>query len=209
MPDLVPDLQEDLQALADRRAAEAGGDFDSVLTTAKTRKRRRTAGLTVIGAAAVVGAVAIVPTLRPASNTPVADSPVPTNAVVPPSVETLPSAPALPKSGPLGLKSLKSVTTLAGGEFVATFSDKQVRAVTFSLASASKPELSLYTLVAKIPGDPTTPYAIRMSGEMGIAIPSFSSAGPYTLAMPKGLPSGSYRVCTLSGSLLCGLMTVK
>ncbi|TCC20914.1 hypothetical protein [Kribbella speibonae] len=205
----MPELQEDLQALADRRAAESAGDFDSVLTTAKTRKRRRTAGLTVIGAAAVVGAVAIVPTLRPASNTPVAESPVPTNAVVPPQVSTMPSAPKLPKAGVLGLKAAKSVTTLAGGQFVATFPDKQVRAVTFSLASASTPEKSLYTLVAKIPGDPTTPYAIRMTGEMGIAIPSFSSAGPYTLGMPKGLPAGSYRVCTLSGALLCGLVTVS
>ena len=204
----MPELQEDLQALADRRAAESAGDFDSVLTTAKTRKRRRTAGLTVIGAAAVVGAVAIVPTLRPASNTPVADSPVPTNAVVPPVVEVVPSAPAVQKAGVLGLKSVKSVTSVAGGEFVASFPDKQVRAVTFSLSSASKPEVALYTLVAKIPGDATTPYAIRMTGEAGIALPSFSSAGPYTLAMPKGLPSGSYRVCTLSGSLLCGLMTV-
>jgi hypothetical protein len=206
----MPDLQEDLQALADRRAAESAGDFDSVLTTAKTRKRRRTAGLTVIGAAAVVGAVAIVPTLRPApNNTPVADSPVPTNAVVPPQVSTMPSAPTLPKAGALGLKTLKSVTTATGGQFVASFPDKQVRAVTFSLSSASKPDVALYTLVAKIPGDPTTPYAIRMSREMGIAIPSFSSAGPYTLAMPKGLPAGSYRVCTLSGSLLCGLVTVS
>ncbi|RZT12703.1 hypothetical protein EV649_7068 [Kribbella sp. VKM Ac-2569] len=205
----MPDLQEDLQALADRRAAESAGDFDSVLTTAKTRKRRRTAGLTVIGAAAVVGAVAIVPTLRPATNTPVADSPVPTNKVAPPSVESVTSAPPLQKAGALGLKSLKSVTTLAGGEFVASFPDKQVRAVTFSLSSASKPEVALYTLVAKVPGDPTTPYAIRMTGEAGIAIPSYSGAGPYTLAMPKGLPSGSYRVCTLSGSLLCGLVTVS
>jgi hypothetical protein len=209
MPDLVPDLQDDLQALADRRAAEAGGDFDSVLTTAKTRKRRRTAGLTVIGAAAVVGAVAIVPTLRPASNTPVADSPVPTNAVVPPVVESVPSAPPVQKAGVLGLKLQKSVTTLAGGEFVASFADKQVRAVTFSLSSASKPDVALYTLVAKVPGDPTTPYAIRMTGEIGMSIPSYTGAGPYTLAMPKGLPSGSYRVCTLSGSLLCGLVTVK
>ena len=205
----MPELQEDLQALADRRAAESSGDFDSVLTTAKTRKRRRTAGLTVIGAAVVVGAVAIVPMLRPATNTPVAESPVPTNAVVPPQVSTMPSAPKLPKAGALGLKAAKSVTTLAGGQFVATFPDKQVRTVTFSLASASTPEKSLYTLVAKIPGDPTTPYAIRMTGEMGIAIPSFSSAGPYTLAMPKGLPAGSYRVCTLSGALLCGLVSVS
>ena len=205
----MPDLQEDLQALADRRAAESAGDFDSVLTTAKTRKRRRTAGLTVIGAAAVVGAVAIVPTLRPASNTPVADSPVPTNAVVPPSVESVPSAPAIQKAGPLGLKSVTALTKAAGGQFVASFPDKQVRAVTFSLSSASKPEVALYTLVAKVPGDATTPYAIRMTGEMGMSIPSYTGAGPYTLAMPKGLPSGSYRVCTLSGSLLCGLVTVS
>ncbi|MGW6199856.1 hypothetical protein ACWF0M_27150 [Kribbella sp. NPDC055110] len=206
----MPDLQDDLQALADRRAAESAGDFDSVLTTAKTRKRRRTAGLTVIGAAAVVGAVAIVPTLRPAANnTPVADSPVPTNAVVPPSVESVPSAPAVQKAGPLGLKSAATITSVTGGQFVASFPDKQVRGVTFSLASASKPDVALYTLIAKIPGDPTTPYAVRMTGEMGMEVPSYTGAGPYTLAMPKNLPSGSYRVCTLSGSLLCGLVTVK
>ena len=203
----MPELQEDLQALADRRAAESTGDFDSVLTTARTRKRRRTAGLTVIGAAAVVGAVAIVPALHPASNdAPVAESPVPTNAVVPPKVETIPSVQPAPKAGALGLKS---ATAVAGGQFVASFPDKQVRAATFSLASAAKPDVALYTLVAKIPGDATTPYAIRMTGEMGIAIPSFSSAGPYTLAMPKGLPAGSYRVCTLSGALLCGLVSVS
>ena len=202
-----PDLQEDLQALADRRAAEAAGDFDSVLTTARTRKRRRTAGLTVIGAAAVVGAVAIVPTLRPASNNaPVAGSPVPTNAVVPPKVETIPSEQPLPKAGALGLKSAVAV---AGGQFVATFPDKQVRGAAFSLSSASKPDVALYTLVAKIPGDATTPYAIRMTGEMGIEMPSYTGAGPYTLAMPKGLTPGSYRVCTLSGALLCGLVTVN
>jgi hypothetical protein len=202
----MPELQEDLQALADRRAAESTGDFESVLTTARTRKRRRTAGLTVIGAAAVVGAVAIVPTLRPASNNaPVADSPVPTNKVVPPQVETLPELPAQ-KAGALGLKS---AVTAAGGQFVASFPDKQVRSATFSLASASKPDVSLYTLVAKIPGDATTPYAIRMTGEAGIEIPSYSTAGPYTLAVPQGLPSGSYRVCTLTGALLCGLVTVK
>jgi hypothetical protein len=121
-------------------------------------------------------------------------------------VESVPSAPAVQKAGALGLKS---ATTIAGGQFVASFPDKQVRAVTFSLSSASKPDVALYTLVAKVPGDATTPYAIRMTGEAGIAIPSYSSAGPYTLAMPKNLPSGSYRVCTLSGSLLCGLVTVK
>ena len=203
----MPDLQEDLQALADRRAAESTGDFDSVLTTARTRKRRRTAGLTVIGAAAVVGAVAIVPTLRPAANNvPVAESPVPTNAVVPPKVETIPSTKPSPKAGALGLKSAVAV---AGGQFVATFPDKQVRAATFSLSSASKPDVALYTLVAKIPGDATTPYAIRMGGEMGIAMPSYNGPGPYTLAMPKNLPAGSYRVCTLSGALLCGLVTVS
>ena len=86
---------------------------------------------------------------------------------------------------------------------------KQVRAATFSLSSASKPDVALYTLVAKIPGDATTPYAIRMGGEMGIAMPSYNGPGPYTLAMPKNLPAGSYRVCTLSGALLCGLVTVS
>jgi hypothetical protein len=207
MPDLEHDLQEDLRALADRRAAEAGGDFDSVLTTARTRKRRRAAGLTVIGAAAVVGAVAIVPTLLPASgDAPTAGSPVPTNAVVPPKVETLPPAQPAPKAGALGLTS---TVTKAGGQFIATFPDQQVRAATFTLASASKPDVALYTLVAKIPGDPTTPYAVRMTGEFGMEAPSYSGPGPYTLVMPKGLPSGSYQVCTLSGSLLCGLVTVK
>ncbi|NIK55913.1 hypothetical protein [Kribbella shirazensis] len=202
----MPDLQEDLQALADRRAAESAGDFDSVLTAARTRKRRRTAGLTVIGAAAVVAAVAIVPTLRPAANnTPVAESPVPTNAVVPPQVSVHTEQPAL-KVGPL---SLRSATTVAGGQFVAAFPDKQVRAATFSLASASKPDVALYTLVAKIPGDPTTPYAVRMTGEMGMSVPSYSGPGPYTLAVPKALPAGSYQVCTLDGAKLCGLVTVK
>jgi hypothetical protein len=48
-----------------------------------------------------------------------------------------------------------------------------------------------------------------MTGEMGMSIPSYSGPGPYTLAMPKGLPAGSYQVCTLDGAKLCGLMTVK
>jgi len=38
----MPDLQEDLQALADRKASESAGDFDSVLTAARSRKRRLT-----------------------------------------------------------------------------------------------------------------------------------------------------------------------
>ncbi|GAA1549365.1 hypothetical protein GCM10009804_02290 [Kribbella hippodromi] len=203
----MPDLQEDLQALADRRAAESAGDFDSVLTTARTRKRRRTAGLSVIGAAVVVGAVAIVPTLRPVHNdTPVANSPVPTNAVAPPEVEVQPKVQPAVKAGPLGIKLLSKS---AGGQFVATFGDKQVRAATFTLASAAKPDVPLYTLVAKIPGDATTPHSWRaIQGEAGMAIPSYQSAGPYTLAVPKGLAAGSYQVCTLSGAKLCGLLTV-
>ncbi|MGW7679106.1 hypothetical protein ACWGID_00045 [Kribbella sp. NPDC054772] len=203
----MPDLQEDLQAVADRRAAESTGDFDSVLTTARSRKRRKTAGLSVLGAALVVGAVAIVPTLRPAHDTaPVAGSPVPTNAVAPPEVEVQPTAQVLPKAKPL---ALTSTVTKAGAQFVASFPDKAVRSATFSMSLASSPNAPLYTLVAKIPGDPTTPYAIRLTGEMGVALPQYTGAGPYTLAVPKGIPAGSYEVCTLSGARLCGLVTVK
>jgi hypothetical protein len=203
----MPDLQEDLQALADRKAAESAGDFDSVLTAARSRKRRLTAGLTVLGAAVVVGAVAVVPTLRPANNAPVADSPVPTNMVAPPEVSVQPNPAPVEKAGPLTLTSAKAL--VAGGQVVASFPDKQVRGVTFSLASAAKPDVPLYTLVSKVPGDATTPYAIRINGEMGIAIPQYTGAGPYTLAMPKGLAAGSYQLCTLSGAKLCGLVTVK
>jgi hypothetical protein len=203
----MPDLQEDLQALAERRAAESTGDFDTVLTTARTRKRRLTAGLTVLGAAVVVGAVAVVPTLRPAQNAPVAGSPVPTNAVAPPVVEQQPNPAPVVKAGPLTLTSAKALT--AGGQVVASFPDKKVRNVTFTLASAAKPDVPLYTLVAKVPGDATTPYSMRVvPGESGIAIPQYTSAGPYTLAVPKGLAAGSYQVCTLSGARLCGLVTV-
>ncbi|RZU20130.1 hypothetical protein EV645_2357 [Kribbella rubisoli] len=204
----MPDLQEDLQALADRKAAESAGDFDSVLTAARSRKRRMTAGLTVLGAAVVVAAVAVVPTLRPAhNNAPVADSPVPTNMVAPPEVSVQPNPAPVEKAGPLTLTSAKAL--VSGGQFVASFPDKQVRHVTFTLASAAKPDVPLYTLVAKVPGDASTPYAIRMNGEMGISIPQYTGAGPYTLAMPKGLAAGSYQVCTLSGAKLCGLVTVK
>jgi hypothetical protein len=204
----MPELQEDLQALADRRAAESTGDFESVLVAAKTRKRRRTAGLTVIGAAAVVAAVAIIPTLRPASsNAPVAGSPVPTNAVVAPKVETQPSVAVLPKiAGPL---ALPGKVLAAGSQFVAAFPDKAVRGATFSLSSAAKPDEQLYTLVGKVPGDAMTPYAFKLAGEMGIALPSYTGPGPYTLAIPKGLPAGAYKVCTLSGARLCSPVTVK
>ncbi|WP_329004145.1 hypothetical protein OHA18_12150 [Kribbella sp. NBC_00709] len=204
----MPDLQEDLQALADRKAAESAGDFDSVLTAARSRKRRLTAGLTVLGAAVVVGAVAVVPTLRPASNNvPVADSPVPTNAVAPPEVSVQPNPAPVEKAGPLTLTSAKAL--VAGGQVVASFPDKAVRNVTFTLASAAKPDVALYTLVAKVPGDATTPYSMKVNpGEVGIAIPQYTSAGPYTLAMPKGLAAGSYQLCTLSGAKLCGLVTV-
>jgi hypothetical protein len=205
----MPDLQEDLRALAERRTAESAGDFDTVLTTARTRKRRLTAGLSVLGAALVVGAVAIVPTLRPAqNNAPVADSPVPTNAVAPPEVSVQPKPAPAVKAGPLTLTSAKALA--AGGQVVASFPDKKVRNVTFTLASAAKPDVPLYTLVAKVPGDATTPYSMKVNpGESGIAIPQYTSAGPYTLALPKGLAAGSYQVCTLSGAQLCGLVTVK
>jgi hypothetical protein len=204
----MPDLQEDLQALADRKAAESAGDFDSVLTAARSRRRRLTAGLTVLGAAAVVGAVAVVPTLRPAHDAPVADSPVPTNLVAPPEVSVQPNPAPVEKAGPLTLTSAKAL--VAGGQVVASFPDKQVRHVTFTLASAAKPDVPLYTLVAKVPGDATTPYSMKVNpGESGIAIPQYTSAGPYTLALPKGLAAGSYQVCTLSGAKLCGLVTVK
>jgi hypothetical protein len=204
----MPDLQEDLQALADRKAAESAGDFDSVLTAARSRKRRLTAGLTVLGAAVVVGAVAVVPTLRPAHNAPVADSPVPTNLVAPPQVSEQPNPAPVVKAGPLTLTSAKAL--VAGGQVVASFPDKQARNVTFNLASAAKPDVPLYTLVAKVPGDASTPYSMKViPGETGIAIPQYTSAGPYTLAMPKGLAAGSYQLCTLSGAKLCGLVTVK
>ncbi|HZX05358.1 hypothetical protein [Kribbella sp.] len=205
----MPELQEDLQALADRRAAESTGDFESVLVAARTRKRRRTAGLTVIGAAAVVAAVAIIPTLRPAAdNAPVAGSPIPTNAVQPPTVETQPSTAALPKiAGPL---ALRTSTVASGAQFVVgMFPDKAVRAATFALFSAANPTEQLYTLVAKVPGDPMTPYAFKLHGEMGVGLPSYTGAGPYTLAMPKGLPAGAYQVCTLTGARLCSPVTVK
>ena len=204
----MPELQEDLQALADRRAAESSGDFESVLVAARTRKRRRTAGLTVIGAAAVVAAVAIVPTLRPASNNaPVAGSPVPTNAAAPPVVETQPSTSALPKvAGPL---ALRTSTVASGAQFVVAFPDKAVRAATFALFSAAKPDEQLYTLVAKVPGDSMTPFSFKLAGEMGIGLPSYTSAGPYTLAVPKGLPAGAYQVCTLTGARLCSPLSVR
>ncbi|MFC6158459.1 hypothetical protein ACFWUU_39440 [Kribbella sp. NPDC058693] len=204
----MPDLQEDLQALADRKAADSAGDFDSVLTAARSRKRRLTAGLTVLGAAVVVGAVAVVPTLRPAHDAPVADSPVPTNMIAPPEVSVQPNPAPVEKAGPLTLTSAKAL--VAGGQVVASFPDKQVRHVTFTLASAAKPDVPLYTLVAKVPGDASTPYSMKVNpGESGIAIPQYTGAGPYTLALPKGLAAGSYQVCTLSGAKLCGLVTVK
>ncbi|MFD7156392.1 hypothetical protein ACFV9C_17415 [Kribbella sp. NPDC059898] len=202
----MPELQEDLQALADRRAAESNGDFESVLVAARTRKRRRTAGLTVIGAAAVVAAVAIIPTLRPAANNaPVAGSPVPTNAVAPPKAESHPTAQQLPKIvGPL---AMRTTTVPAGAQFVAGLPDKVARGAAFSLSSVSQPDKSLYTLVAKVGS--AAPYAIPMTGELGIAMPSYSGTGPFTLALPKGLAAGTYQVCTLSGARLCSLVTVK
>src|SRR3954453_23077553 len=116
----MPDLQEDLRALADRRAGESTGDFDSVLTTADTRRRRHTAGLAVVGAAVVVAAVAVVPALRPAqTQPPVADSPVPTNAVAPPRVSVQPSERPVQKAGPLVLTSAKAAAP--GGQFGGAF----------------------------------------------------------------------------------------
>jgi len=205
----MPDLQEDLRALADRRAGESTGDFDSVLTTAHTRRRRRTAGLAVVGAAVVVAAVAVVPTLRPAqTQPPVADSPVPTNAVAPPRVSVQPSEQPVQKAGPLVLTSAKAAAP--GDQFVASFPDRKIRGVIYSLASAAKPDVPLYTLLAKVPGDSTTPTSWKVTmSEAGIGVPAYTSAGPHTLAVPKGLAAGSYQVCTLSGPRLCGLLTVK
>ena len=177
--------------------------------SAGPRGRRRFVPLAAAAAVVlVVGAAIAVPSLRPAHNTPVADSPVPTNMVAPPEVSVQPNPEPAVKAGPLTLTSAKAL--VAGGQVVASFPDKQVRNVTFTLASTAKPNVPLYTLVAKVPGDATTPYSMKVNpGESGIAIPQYTSAGPYTLAMPKGLAAGSYQVCTLSGAKLCGLVTVK
>src|SRR5690349_10380730 len=53
----MPDLQEQLRTLADRRADEAVGDFESVVSTARGRRHRRTAGWSAALAVAVVAVV--------------------------------------------------------------------------------------------------------------------------------------------------------
>jgi hypothetical protein len=180
----MPDLQEELRTLAEGRADEAVGDFDSVVSTARTRRHRRTAGWSAALAVAVVAVVGSQVVSRPDAG-----------PVAPPTV--------------VGPELVLTPSTVSPGErFTATDPEGVSRGLGFRMRSV-KPTPHSYALRAQAPGVTLGPASWGMTDgrpNTGLIMPLYQGPGPFTLETPEGAESGSYRVC--SGEL-CGLLIVR
>lgn len=198
----MPDLKQELQALADRRSAESSIDFDSVLTTATSRRRRRTATVSAVAAAA---AVATVIALTPWTNT---ETP-------PATTETPPAATESPRFDPRWPNpiTVTPATAQPGATVALTFPEKNARGIAFQLATAADPEKVLYYLTSDwgARGNHTPTWWAAEDGEgKGWEDVGISGPGPDLVVVPDTAADGSYRLCTANaGTQVCGLLTVR
>lgn len=187
------DLKHDLQTIADRHAQQSGGDFETVLRTATSRRRRRFA--TVTAAACAVVAVGAIATLTPWQNN---GSPAP-----------VASKPTLdPKYQ--GTMTITPATAAPGAEIALTYPAGYMRGVAFSLADpADEKKLSYYLVSGRGKSKPgwwsaTDPSPGRGWDDVGINGP-----GPDRLVVPDTAADGTYLLCTANAATkACALLTV-
>ncbi|MEV8373923.1 hypothetical protein AB0P21_14350 [Kribbella sp. NPDC056861] len=189
----MSDLQNDLQTIADRHASQSGGDFDTVLRTATTRRRRRFAGVSAVACAvlAVGGIAAVSPWQHDPADVPVAAGP------------TLD-----PKYA--GTMTITPSTAAPDAEIRLTFPADNGRGVGFSLADPSDETKALYYLTApRSPnGKPFWKSAADNQGGGWRAI-GISGPGPDRLVVPTTIADGTYLLCTeMSNPKACALLTV-
>ncbi|MFK4082894.1 hypothetical protein ACI2LF_02225 [Kribbella sp. NPDC020789] len=181
----MSDLQEQLRELADRRADEAGGDFESVVSTARSRKHRRTAVWSV--AAAVVTTAAVV------TGTSAWNQPKPLPAAPPVTADQLVLTPA---------------TVSPKQRFTATLPDGISRGVMFGMHPVIKSPHG-FALRGQAPGVTIGPASWKTTegtASTGLIIPAYQGPGPFVLVVPDEAGPGQYRVCSRE---LCGLLTVR
>jgi hypothetical protein len=193
----MPDLKQELQALADRRSAESATDFDAVLTTAVSRRRRRTAVFSAAAAALAVVAVVAVTPWNQAGTTPA------------------PAATESPRIDPRSPNpvTITPATARPGATVALTFPDGSGRGIAFQLAKATEPNKVLYYMTSdKGPGfwgkaKPLWWAAGEAGGWEDIGI---SGPGPDQVVVPDTAEDGTYLLCTANAaSQVCGLLTVR
>jgi hypothetical protein len=193
----MPNLERELQALADRRSAESTTDFDAVLTTVRSRRHRRTA---TWSAAAAVVAVAAVITLTPWNHPDTAPAPATTKSVDPSRVPAKPIV-------------LEPSVAVPGQEVAARFPDGRYRGAYLYVARADEPEKPLYILRTRHPTEPQAevPRWWKAGEEGGMIYLLRFGHGPDILTVPPIIAAGRYVVCTdpIPSSQTCGLLTVR
>jgi len=187
----MTDLKNDLQTIADRHAQQSGGDFDTVLRTATSRRRRRFAG--IAAAACAVVAVGAIATLTPWQN---GDNQVP-----------VASKPTLdPKYA--GSMTITPATAAPGAQIGLTYPQGFGRGIGFTLARAADGQ-QIYDLSAGHgtgkPGwwrvDSTNKHITPAIGVTG--------PGPDLLVVPDEAADGTYLLCTANAvTKACALLTV-
>ena len=188
----MPDLKQELQALADRRSTESTTDFDAVLTAASSKHRRRTAAWAAVSAAAVVAVVALTP--RNQSDAPPATT----------------ESPRIDPRGPNPITVTPS-TARPGATVALTFPDEPSRGIAFQLAKATDPSKVLYYMTSDwgqgAKHKPTW-WAYGESGgwvDVGLGGP-----GPDHVVVPDTAADGTYLLCTANAAIqVCGLLTVR
>jgi hypothetical protein len=187
----MSDLKNDLQTIADRHAQQSGGDFETVLRTATSRRRRRFAG--VSAAACAVLAVGAIATLTPWQN---GDTEVP-----------VASKPTLdPKYE--GTMTITPATAAPGAEIALTYPAGYGRGLGFELVQPADGK-RLYDLIAGHGGTKPTWYSV--DDEPGHLVPAIgiSRPGPDLLVVPDTAADGTYLLCTANAAAkACALLTV-
>jgi hypothetical protein len=186
----MSDLKNDLQTIADRHAQQSGGDFETVLRTATSRRRRRFVG--VSAAACAVVAVGAIATLTPWQN---ADDQAP-----------VASKPTLdPKYA--GMMTITPATAAPGAQIGLTYPKGYLRGLGFTLAEPDGGKLLYYLAAGHAGSKPTW----KAAGGDTIGGPDLGivGAGPDLLVVPDTAADGTYLLCT-SGTRVqaCALLTV-
>ena len=191
----MPDLKQELQALADRRAAESSGDFDAVVATARSRRQCRTTAWSA--AAAAVVAVGTVVTLVPWSDS----GSAPAASTEGPRTDARWSAPI----------TVTPETARPGAVVALRFSDDNGRGIAFQLAKDSDPSKVLYYLTSDWgPGREHTPTWWPADANGGWVDVGVNGPGPDHVVVPDTAEDGVYRLCTANAAIqVCGLLTVR
>jgi len=186
----MSDLKNDLQTIADRHAQQSGGDFDAVLRTATSRRRRRVAGLSAVACAVLaVGAIA---TLSPWQND---GAPAP-----------VASKPTLdPKYA--GTMTITPATAAPGKEIDLTFPEGYSRGVGFTIGDPVGGSVQYYLIAGRKGSKPAWSSATDPNGPR--AVIEVALSGPARVVVPDTAADGSYLLCTDNVSdKACALLTV-